>query len=126
MKLPGENTLTNPDQAYYLELEDKIYYLRLHYSMCQGIKKEEMLEWARFFLAWSREASQRCDIWSQENLRDMERFVKSLEKAKADTASYAVLEKAMAEAALRLDHEILKVFQSTGLGLETKEKRLFL
>ena len=106
--------MTNTDKAYYLELENEIYYLRMHYSMCQGIKKEEVQEWTRFFLAWSRKASQGCEIWSQENLQAVEKFSRNLEKSKTDPASYGALEKMMAEAEQRLNHEIFNVFQNRG------------
>ena len=125
MKVVKETLMVNTNKAYYLKLEDEIYYLRVHYSMCQGIQKEEILEWARFFLTWSRKASQDCEIWSQENLQRVEKFVKSLEKSKVDPESYGTLEKMLAEAALHLNHEILKVFQGPGLALDIGEKRLF-
>jgi hypothetical protein len=100
--------MVDTSKGYYLELEQKLYSLRTHFGMCHGAKNEEVLDWARFFMDWSRRASKYCDAWSAENLRNSENFVKNLEKPKVGVMGYEVLERVMAEASLSLNQEILK------------------
>jgi len=95
-------------KGFYLELDQKLYALRTHYSMCPGLKNEEVLEWANFFLAWSREAVKKCGDWSLENLKNTENFIKNLEKAKMGIMGAEVLDRVMGEASLHLNREILK------------------
>lgn len=100
--------MADTSKSYYLDLDQKLYALRTHYAMCQDLKNEEVLEWAKFFLAWSREAVKKCGDWSLENLKHTENFIKNLEKAKVGIMGSEVLDRVMGEASLNLNREILK------------------
>ncbi len=99
-------------KSHYLELEQGLYSLRVHFGMCQGAKNEDVLDWSRFFLAWSQKAKKDCGSWSLENLRNIENFVKNLEKSKVGVMGYEVLERMMGEAAVHLNQEILTSLRS--------------
>jgi|GEM_PF-2818713 len=99
--------MVDTSKGFYLEMEQKLYALRTHYAMCQGLTNAEVLEWAKFYLGWSREAVKKCGDWSLENLRQTENFVKNLEKVKVGIMGSEVLEQVMGEASLNLNREIL-------------------
>ncbi len=94
-------------KSFYLELEQKLFTLRTHFAICKDLKNDDVLEWAKFFEKWSREATAKCGVWTLENLKNAENFVKNLEKTKVGIVGYEVLERLMGEAALRLNREIL-------------------
>jgi len=100
-------------KAHYLELEERIHSLRTHFALCKGADDKETLDWAKFFLAWSKAACLKCGDWSQVNLRGAENFVKDLERSKGGVLGYGVLEHQMAEAATRLNGEILDSLRKT-------------
>ena len=103
----------NTTNHFYLGLEQSLHVLRIHFDMSRGATNEEVLGWAKYFEDWSRKAFQHCGPWSAENLKHAEDFVKNLEKPKAGMVGYEVLEKAMGEAAVSLNSEILGALQQT-------------
>jgi hypothetical protein len=103
---------------HYLDLELSLYSLRVHYDMCKGATNEEVLEWARFFCNWCRAAVKYCGIWSLENQKNAENFVKNLEKSKVGVMGYEVLERLMGEANVNLNREIIQSLKPTD---KTKE-----
>ena len=106
--------MIDTSKGFYLDLENKLHTLRVHFSMCKDLKNEDVLEWARFFQGWSQEAASRCGDWSRENLKNAEAFVKNLEKTKVGIMGYEVLERVMGEAAMNLNGEILKAVRNDG------------
>lgn len=108
--------MVDTSKSYYLDLEQKLYTLRTHFSMCKDLKNDEVLEWARFFEKWSREAAARCGVWTLENLKNAESFIKNLEKTKVGIMGYEVLERLMAEAAQNLNKEILDAMKPVVAG----------
>jgi hypothetical protein len=103
-------------KGYYLELEQALYSLRIHFAQCQGAKNEEVLDWSKFFLDWSRKAVKYCGSWSEESLRNAENLAKNLEKPKVGVMGYEVLERAMSETAWNLNQEILKNLKTEEAG----------
>lgn len=106
--------MVDTSKSYYLDLEQKLYTLRTHFSMCKDLKNEEVLEWARFFDKWSREATARCGVWTLENLKNAENFIGNLQKSKVGIMGYEVLERLMGEAAMSLNKEILDAVKPVG------------
>ncbi len=108
--------MVDTSKGYYLELEQRLYSLRGHFALCQGLRDEETLDWAKFFLTWSQKASKCCDSWSAENLRVLDNLILELQKSKGSVTGYEVLEGIMAVATNHLNQEILKNLR----GGETK------
>ena len=101
-------------KSHYLDLEQKLHYLRVHFDMCQGADNKEVLDWAKFYLGWCKTASQQCGGWADPALKNAENFVKNLEKSKVGVVGgYEVLENQMAEASAALNSEILKSLGKT-------------
>ena len=88
-----------------LELDQKLHSLRNHFDFCKGASNPEVLDWAKFFLGWSKTAAQNYGDWSRENQTQVENLVKELEKKKTLILGFEVLERMMAEAALNLERE---------------------
>lgn len=94
-----------------LELDQKLNSLRIHFESCKDASNQEVLDWAKFFLGWSKTAAQNYGDWSRENRGQAENLVKQLEKKKTMVLGYEVLERMMAEAALNLDRETAQARQ---------------
>jgi len=109
-------------KAHYLDLEQKLHTLRTHFTMCKGADNKEVLDWAKFFLGWSKAASQQCGSWTVENLRNIENFAKNLEKSKVGVMGYEVLESMMGEAAVSLNCEILAYLHKGKVPKPEKER----
>jgi hypothetical protein len=109
--------MMDASKGYYLELEQRLYSLRVHFDMCKGAGNSETVDWARFFLAWSQKASKHCGAWSADNLRISENFVRNLEKSKIGIMGYEVLERTMFEASRNLNQEILKSLGAQEAGI---------
>ena len=92
----------------YLDLEQRLSLLQIHFNMCQGSNNEETLVWARFFFAWSKQAKKYCNDWAEDNLKTAENFVNTLEKSKRGAAGYDILHRIMTEAARNLTAEKAK------------------
>src|SRR5581483_3307495 len=119
--------MIDTNKGHYLELEQKLHALQIHFDLCKGAKNEEVLDWAKFFLSWSQKASKTCGPWSQENLKTTESFVRNLEKSKVGLMGYEVLERTMAEAYWNLHQEILKALkkrESQGLQLKAIAEKI--
>ncbi len=106
--------MANHSNAFYLDLEEALHRLRVHFDMSRGASNYEVVEWAKFYQDWSRKALHYCGPWSIENLRHAENFVKNLEKSKVGIMGYEVLERVMGEAAMNLNSEILKAVRDDG------------
>jgi len=94
------------EKGFYLDLEQQLHLLILHYGMCQGAMDPEVVDWARFFQKWAEEASKRCGSWSWEILEEARKICKELEKSKSGQTGYTALGKAMAKASGSLNAEI--------------------
>lgn len=90
----------------YFELEQNLYYLRLHFEMCDGARDPEVGEWCRFFVDWSRKASKSCGTWSRGNLETAEQILKVLEKSKSGLTGFETLKGLMSGAHQSLNAEI--------------------
>jgi hypothetical protein len=99
--------LIDTSRSHYLDLEKDLHYLREHFSMCRGATDDEIVDWAKFFLGWSKKARTTCGPWAVENLSSVEAFVKTLQKSKSGSSGYEVLERSMAMASSNLNREIL-------------------
>jgi hypothetical protein len=104
----------NSSNSFYLDLDQALHRLRVHFDMSRGATNDEVLEWAKYFRDWSHKASRLCGPWSAENLTHAENFVNNLEKSKAGTVGYEALETAMRAAATRLNEEIVKALKQPG------------
>ena len=96
----------------YLDLEGQLYYLRLHFEMCEGAKDSEVQDWGRFFLQWARKASADCGPWSKKSLEAAEQILETLGKSKSGLMGFEVLKRAMADASHHLNVEIAEVLRA--------------
>ncbi len=92
--------------ALYLDLEQDLYFLTLHYDMCQGATDPEMIDWARFFQRWAEKATKKCGPWSWITLETARNIVLELERSKSGENGYEALGKAMDGASKKLNAEI--------------------
>jgi hypothetical protein len=65
-------------KAFYLDLEQDLYFLSLHYDMCQGATDPEVIDWARFFQRWAEKATKNCGPWSWTSLEAAQNIVLEL------------------------------------------------
>jgi hypothetical protein len=93
-------------KGFYLDLEQELHVLILHYGMCHGAMDPEVIDWARFFQRWAEEASKRCGPWSREALAQAREIYRELEKSKLGKTGYEDLGRAMAFASRNLNIEI--------------------
>src|SRR5690242_17736652 len=110
----------------YFELEQNLYYLRLHFEMCDGARDPEVQDLCKFFVGWSKKASGTCGTWSRNNLETAEQILKTLEKSKTGLTGFETLKSLMASAYQSLNAEIkegLKAKQADEAE-KTKGKKL--
>lgn len=100
--------MVDTTKGFYLDLEQKLYALRTHFGMCKNLKNEDVLEWAKFFQAWSKEASSFCEPWAKETLVLAAEIVRNLEGTRNAVTGTEILERVMVEAAQNLNREIVK------------------
>lgn len=106
----------DPMKAFYLDLEQDLHLLILHYSMCEGATDPEVTDWARFFVRWAEKATKHSGPWSWKLLESAQNIVKELEKSKDGRKGYDSLGQAMAQASNKLNAEI-KTFLLKGNSL---------
>lgn len=109
--------MVNELKAHNLELDQKLHSLRIHFDYCKGASNQEVLDWARFFLGWSKTAAHTYGDWSRENQTQAENLVKELEKKKTLVLGCEVLERMMAEAASNLGGEMAESRQKAMASL---------
>src|SRR5258708_35312263 len=91
---------------FYLDLEQGLHGLVVHFDMLQDAKDAEVLDWARFFMKWSETAARLCGSWSRENMYLAEKIVRNLKESKTGVMGYEALKTAMSEASRNLTREI--------------------
>lgn len=82
----------------FIELEEKLTILRVHYELCPDLHAKEVLEWAKFFLQWSRVLGEIGNPRCKNNFLKVNKLMTELSSSKSDQKAYEALEKAMAEA----------------------------
>ena len=98
--------------SFHLDMEQELYFLRVHFEMCEGSNDSEMADWGRFYLEWSRKASRECGAWSKGNLETAEKIFQTLQRSKTGLMGFEVLKKAMAEASYQLNAEIMEALRA--------------
>ena len=94
---------------YYLELQEELGVLRSHFEACEGAANKEVLDWARFFLQWSKRAGKDGEDWGKATLKGADKIAKTLEKPPAGTDGFKMLQEAMREAAAHLAQRLRAV-----------------
>jgi len=89
-----------------VELEEKLSVLRVHYGLCQDLKEKEVLEWAKFFLQWSRFVGEIGGSCAKTNFLKANKLVSEPHNPKSGFGAYEALEKAMEEAQAMIQEEI--------------------
>lgn len=92
----------------FVELEQKLSGLRVHYQLCQELSAKDVLDWAKFFLRWSQFASEISGPWAMAGLLKAEKLVSDLSKPKPAPMSYETLDLFMAEAQMNIQEEIFR------------------
>ena len=94
---------------FYLEIQEELGVLRSHFEICEGAGNKEVLDWARFFLQWSKRAGRDGEDWGKTTLKAAEKIAKTLEKPPAGTNGFGILQEAMREAAAHLSQRLRAV-----------------
>jgi hypothetical protein len=110
--------------GFYMDLEQGLYFLRMHFEMCEGSKDSELLDWGRFFVEWSRKAAQECGSWSVANLEIAENVFETLQKSKTGLMGFEVLKRAMNDAAHSLNLEIKEALKGKKAGASSSSKKI--
>ncbi len=90
----------------FVELEEKLSVLRVHYELCPELKPKEVLDWAKFFLQWSRVLGEIGSPRCKTNFLKTSKLVMDLAGVKAGFNPYEALETAMEEAQKVIQEEI--------------------
>jgi len=105
--------MKDTSNGFYLDLEQGLYFLRMHFEMCEGSKDSEILDWGRFFVEWSRKASGECGPWSKGNLELSQKVFETLQRSNTGLMGFEVLKRAMTDAAHNLNSEIKEALKAT-------------
>ncbi len=83
----------------YQELENQLSRLRTHYDYFEGSEAKEVLEWARFFQKWSKQASNQGFSWARLHFQQANFLVSEFSGRKTTIRAYETLRRLMDEAA---------------------------
>jgi hypothetical protein len=89
-----------------VELEEKLSILRVHYGLCHDLQTNEVLEWAKFFLQWSRFVGEIGGSPAKTNSLKANKLFSELSNSKPSFKAYEALEKAMEQAQGMIQEEI--------------------
>ena len=89
-----------------VELEERLSVLRVHFGLCHDLQPKEVLEWAKFFLQWSRFVAEIGGPQAKANFLKTNKFLTELSNPKPAFKAYEALESAMQEAQGMIQEEV--------------------
>jgi hypothetical protein len=89
-----------------VELEEKLSVLRVHYGLCQDLQPKEVLEWAKFFLQWSRIVGEIAGSGAKTHFLKTNQLLTEIQNSKSGLKAYETLEMAMEGAQGMIQEEI--------------------
>jgi hypothetical protein len=93
-------------KSFYLDLEQGLHDIILHFAMCRGDQDPEVVDGARSFQHWAGKAAQHCGPWSKEILEQAQGIFQEMEKSGSDERGHKALSKAILDAFRNLNAEI--------------------
>jgi hypothetical protein len=90
----------------FVELEEKLSVLRVHFEVCEDLKPNEVLEWAKFFLRWSKVVAEIGGPHAKNNFLKANTLFSEMFNAKPGFRGYEAMDALMEEAQGMIQEEI--------------------
>lgn len=92
----------------FVEMEQKLSVLRVHYGLCTTLEAKEVLDWAKFLLQWSRVLAEIGGAKAKNLFLKTNKLVLDLAKPKPGMEAYEALDRILEEAQAIIQEEIFE------------------
>ena len=92
----------------FIEMEEKLIVLRVHYGLLGSLEPKEVLDWAKFLLQWSRVLGEIGGTNSKNLFLKVNKLVLDLSKPKVVMEAYEAMDRILAEAQTIIQEEIFE------------------